>query len=388
MERNEAVTRAVDESRDEILAFLARLVERNSYTHDKSGVDAVAEMVAAEMPAGFEHETIPNEQYGNHHRFLLVQKSGLPIVLAGHLDTLCPPDKSFNCMTEQGEKLIGPGVNDMKGGDTVLIWALKILERCGLLDDLSVVCIFNGDEEVGSPTSRSIFQGMKGKASRAFVFEGGGVGGTVVTTRKGVVRYRLSIQGKPAHFGCMKERKISALLEAAHKVLSLEGLNEPDGSLVANVGRIEGGLAANKVAESASLDFEARYWTPEVEQRALKAVEDIVAAADVPGCELNLAELSYRPPLQPSEESMQLFHHIQDLAGALGQSVSEEKRGGVSDANWLAHAGVPTLDGLGPIGDLDFTPEEYILKDTLFQRVELTAHLLASLANQSGDASS
>jgi glutamate carboxypeptidase len=92
-----------------------------------------------------------------------------------------------------------------------------------------------------------------------------------------------------------------------------------------------------------------------------------------------LSRLSYRPPLQPSAGSRALFERIREIAGRLNQNVAEEKRGGVSDANWLSHAGIPTVDGLGPLGDLDFTDQEYIVKETLFQRIELTAHLLLSL---------
>ncbi|MEW6358589.1 MAG: M20/M25/M40 family metallo-hydrolase [Planctomycetota bacterium] len=384
MNRNAAIAAAVAKNRPRILTFLKDLVECNSYTHNKAGTDRIAKMVADAMPRGFEHQRIPNERYGDHHRFLLLREARPTTVLAGHLDTLCPPDDSFNRLTEKGDRLTGPGVYDMKGGDTVLIWALRVLDECDLLDDLSLICIFNGDEEVGSPTSNHIFTGMKGKAARAFVFEGGGTEGTVVTTRKGVARYRLRIEGRPAHFGCLKGRKISAVEELAHKVLAIESLNEPDGSLVANVGKVSGGLAANNVANDAAMDFEVRYWTADGEARALKAIEERMASVSVPGCALRLDRLSYRPPWQPTRESMALFDHIRAVAAPLGQTIIEEKRGGVSDANWLAHAGIPTIDGLGPIGDLDFTPDEYILTETLFQRIELTAHLLIGPQSSGG----
>jgi len=292
---------------------------------------------------------------------------------------LCLPESSFRHLTERGEKLVGPGVNDMKGGLTVLIWALRVLARCGLLDGFSLVCLFNADEEVGSPTSTALFTAMAGRASHALVFEAGGPEGTVVTTRKGVARYRLEIAGKPAHFGCLKGAKTSALLEMAHKILAIESLNEPDASLVANVGWAQGGLAANAVAANAAMEFEVRYWTPDVEARAVRAIEEAASHPRVPGCRLTLSRLSYRPPLQPSAGSRALFDRIREIAGRLNQNVAEEKRGGVSDANWLSHAGISTIDGLGPLGDLDFTDQEYIVKETLFQRIELTAHLLLSL---------
>ncbi len=358
---------------------MKRLVECNSYVHNKEGVERVARMVAQAMPKGFRHERVRNERFADHHRFLHLRGGAPPVVLAGHLDTLCPPDSPFRRLKTVAGRLVGPGACDMKGGIAVIVWALKALERCGLLDDLSLVCLFNADEEVGSPTSASLFTAMGATASAALVYEAGGPRGTVVTTRKGVVRYRLEIEGRAAHFGCLKGRKVSAVQEMARKVLDIEALNKPDRSLVANVGKAAGGLAANAVAERASMDFEIRYWDAQTGAKAEKAVREIASRTSVPGCRLTLTRLSFRPPLQPMPTSMKLFDRIREIGADLGQVIKEEKRGGVSDANWLSHAGIPTIDGLGPIGDLDFTDREHIVAETLFQRVELTAHLLVSL---------
>jgi len=354
----------------------------NSFSHNKRGVDEVGRMVAEEMPRCFAHEVVKTERLGDHHLYTHKGPGGLPIVLAGHLDTLCPEDPSFNCVVEQGEKLIGPGVNDMKGGDVVILWTLKALEQCGLLAQLPLVCIFNGDEELGSPTSHHLFSGMRGKASAAFVFENGAPHGTVVVGRKGISRYQLHITGGCGHFGNLKGPKASAVQELANKVLAVEALNRADKGLVANVGRVEGGLAANAVAERAMMDFEFRYWDESVEGELRGTMEELAGKATVPGCALRLERLSYRPPMQPTAEAMRLVGLIQELSAAQGQSVVPEKRGGVSDANWLAYAGIPTVDGLGPLGDGDFTRDEYIITETLFQRIELTANLLLAVKDK------
>ena len=379
MRRNEDIAAAVARNRPQMKAMLTEMVNCGSYTHNPDGVDRVAEIVAREMPACFQREAVESDGYAQHHRFSHVTGPGLPTLMAGHMDTLCPPDGPVRELTERGDRLVGPGVNDMKGGLAVLIWSLKVLEQCGLLDDLSVVCLFNSDEEVGSPTSARLFREMEGRASRALVFECGGPEGTVVTTRKGCLRYRLTITGEPSHFGNLKGRKASAALEMAHKTIAFEALNAADGSLAANVGRVEGGLAANAVAEHATMDVDLRYWTAEAEQKAMAAIEEINASASGPGLRSDLTRLSYRPPLRPSAESMRMFDLIVRLAAELGQPITEEKRGGLSDANWLSHVGVPTIDGLGPCGDGDFTPDEFIFTETLFQRVELVAHLLLAL---------
>ena len=374
-----AITQAIAESREQILAFLDKLVRCNSYSHNKSGVDEMGRLVAREMPRCFSHQVITNTSLGNHHIYSHANGDARPIVLSGHLDTLCPEDKTFNALTQRGDTLVGPGVNDMKGGDVALIWALKILQAVDRLDDLPLVCILSGDEELGSPTSRPLFQAMRDKASLGLVFECGGPAGTVVTTRKGIVRCRLHITGAPSHFGNLAGPKVSAVQELANKVLAIEALNRPDKSVVANAGKVQGGLAANAVAEQASMDFEFRFWDPELETGLRETVNRICNSITVAGCKTRLEQLSYRPPMQPSPAAMGLFRMIVALAAELGQTIVEEKRGGVSDACFLSHAGIPTIDGLGPLGDKDFTKEEYIVTETLFQRIELAANLLLTL---------
>lgn len=160
-----------------------------------------------------------------------------------------------------------------------------------------------------------------------------------------------------------------------HEVVKTERLG--DHHLYTHKG--PGGLAANAVAEHAMMDFEFRYWDGNMERELRGTLGELGGKATVPGCTLRLERLSYRPPMQPSAEAMQLVGLIQELSAAMGQSVVPEKRGGVSDANWLAHVGIPTIDGLGPLGDGDFTRDEYIITETLFQRIELTANLLLTL---------
>ena len=381
MQRNPAIARAVEEHRDAIKAFLAEMVNQTSYTHNPADVERVGAMVEREMPSCFELETFPNDRFAAARRFTHAP-GGRPILLGGHIDTLCPPDGPVTSLIDRGDKLLGPGVNDMKGGVCVMVWALKILDRLGMLADLPVVCVVNGDEEVGSPTSSPYFRETAKQAARALIFECSGPEGTVVTTRKGCLRYRLAITGAPSHFGNLKGRKSSAVLQMAHKTVAFEALNAPDGALAVNVGRVEGGLAANAVAEHATMDVDIRYWTLDAEAVAREKLEEINAACQVPGCDSRMERLSYRPPMRPTDESMAMFDLIVRLGEALGEPIVEEKRGGLSDGNWVAHEGCPVIDGLGPRGDGDFTPDEFIYTESLFQRVELVATLLPELARR------
>jgi glutamate carboxypeptidase len=370
------VRRCIAEIREPALHLLGELVACDSYCHNKAGVDRVGDLVTAAMPACFEHQLIPEAVCGDHHIYRHSVPGRLPILLAGHLDTIGARDEGFDCMESRETTLVGPGVADMKGGDVVAIFALRVLERCGLLDDIPVVCIFNGDEELGSPRSHPLFCDMRDKVSAALVFESGGPEGTVVIARKGIQRYRMHITGKGCHFGNLHEAKVSAVLELAHKVLAIEALNREDGSLVTNVGRVEGGLLANCVAGEASLDYELRYWDAALAEEVEGHVQALLASTVVPGCELRNERLSHRPPMQVAPD---LYARVRVVAESLGLPAGEEKRGGVSDACWLSHVGIPVVDGLGPLGDCDNTCDEYIVTESLFQRIELTANLLLTL---------
>lgn len=370
------INRAIAKFRPDIMVFLADIVGINSFSRNRTGVNRVAERVVASLPRGFSCRTISGKDLGDHHICTRLRAGRAPIILAGHLDTLCPEDPEFNKLIAAGDRLLGPGVNDMKSGVAVIVWALRVLEECGLLNQLSIRCIFNGDEELGSFNSYSIFAEQRGNAQAALVYECGGPEGTIVTTREGIQRFRLTVTGKGAHFGNLKERKVSAIEELAHKILDVEKMNG-DPNLSVNVGRIEGGLAANKVAEQSFMDFELRYWDPALQNRVNEFVASLVKTIAVPGCQCRVEGLSHRPPMKPTPESRRLFERIAGLGARLGETIKEEKRGGVSDACWLADAGIPTIDGLGPLGDNDFTRDEYIRAETLFQRIALTAHLLA-----------
>lgn len=373
----QAIHAFIESQRTELRALLDRLVAQPGITWSKQGVDAVAEIALAALPAGFSHQRVLQSTLGDHHILRSPGKAGSPrILLAGHLDTMCPETPDFNCVIERGDKLFGPGVMDMKGGDVVLIGVLRCLEAIGVLDDFSITVIFNSDEEVGSPSSRPIFEAMRGEADLALVFEASSPQGSVVTTRRGVYRARLKIHGVEHHFGMLKGAKVSALEEAAHKTLQIEALSREDGSVAANVGRIEGGLVANKVAHEATLDFETRCWDTELHEQTIEQVKKLTMEPIVAGCRIELEELSYRPPMRLRDEHQWFLELTKSVAAELELPLEEEQRGGVSDACWLSHVGIPTLDGFGPRGDGDFTPQEYCYTQSISEQVELVANML------------
>lgn len=265
----------------------------------------------------------------------------------------------------------------MKGGLVVAVYALKALKHFGLLEDMPVTFLCNSDEEIGSLASRPWIEEQARGARAAFVFEGGGLGGEVVTGRKGRLGLRLDVRGRAGH-AAKGGAKASAILELAHKIVALEALN--DGSeITLNVGRVEGGIGPNTVPESATALVDARYLSPDGQRRIERDIAAIVQGCAVSGVSCACEVIAGRPPMPRSAANQALFHVFRALALEIGCPVGDELRFGVSDANFIAGQGVPVLDGLGPMGDMDHSDREYILKHSVMERAALSAAALAEL---------
>ncbi|MFP4325753.1 MAG: M20 family metallopeptidase [Desulfonatronovibrio sp.] len=358
----------------QMFGLLESLVLIQSGTHNKAGVDLMAERVTkalSEVPLNA--EIVPMENCGNMVRArshsTCAQK---PILLLGHMDTVFPEDTEFNFYREDKFKVYGPGVMDMKGGLVTGIFALKALSELGLLSDLPVSVFFNSEEEIGSPYSRKLIEKQALKSKACFVLEGGGLGGQVAVGRKGKIGLDFIISGKAGHAGAAGLDKPSAVLEAAHKIIALEGLNRPDDILV-NVGQMSGGIGPNSVAEQAILTVDIRFSRPEDERMLFNQVKEIAAENTVPGTSSQIRLNSGRPPMRTDERIEALYQAVSKAAQKYGVPLAREVRGGVSDANFVAAMGTPVLDGLGPCGDMDHSDKEYIIRKSMVERTVLVA---------------
>ena len=370
----------IESNRDTIISDLRTLVAINTLSRNKTGSDRTQEMLKSFMPPGYRLDVHRQEDVGDHHVYTYHRPGVRPIALHGHIDTLCPEDPTFDSADLRGERMYGPGVHDMKAGLVTLIWSLKTIEHLSLLDRMSFAVIFNTDEEIGSNSSKELFLGLAEEATRlAIKFECAAPQNTLVTTRKGIARFVLTAHGKAAHFGNLKERKVSAVEEIGEKIRLVESLNREDGQVAANVGRIGGGLAGNVVAEEALMEFELRFWDRELMDRTVEEVKSMALTPSVEGIRLELKETSRIPPWRPNAESRRFFDLACNVARDMGQTIVEEKRGGISDSNWVAAAGVPALDGFGPVGQGDCTRDEYIVLASLFERIEMTVRFLLKL---------
>jgi glutamate carboxypeptidase len=373
MERERAY---VTEHRAEILDLLVSLCDTNSFTGNRDGVNRVGDLVSAFLRRLDFAETRFERQEIGDHRLFTRPGPGKKILFSCHLDTVFPPEMGFDrCVV--GEPLTtGPGVIDMKGGITVLCHALRMLDVLGRRPRAACSIFFTADEETGSEDGRPLIEAEARGKDYGLVFECGGAKGEVVSARKGVGTFRIDIEGRAAHAGNDYARGVNANLEAAHKLIDIQGLTRVELGTTVNVGQMTGGIGANTISPTANLVVDVRYTAPEEADRVVAALEQATARAAVPGTRSRLSGRIQRPVMVETEATCAL---LSDLCEAGGNAVSAEHRGGVSDANLIAAVGVPTLDGLGPSGAKDHTAEEHMVTSSLFERIVLLGRLLARL---------
>lgn len=380
MAMEELLRTYLKEHRADMFDLLRQLVCINSGSHNKPGVDAVGRVIVEALAdCNLNLEVIETQSVGNP----LIFRTPCPstktgrVLLVGHMDTVFPADTDFRDYREDADRAYGPGVVDMKGGLVAGIFALKALSEAGLLQRLALSFVLNSDEEIGSKWSRALIRREAEKSACAFVLEGGGLNGEVVTGRKGNLSARLTVAGRSGHAAFAGPDKASAIVEMAHKVLAIENLNDPAAGILANVGTVSGGIGPNTVAERAEALLDFRFVHPEDEDWLRAKLSQICALITIPGAAVELEIISGRPPMPVSQANQALYERGHRIAGRLGIAIRPEFRSGVSDANFIARAGTPVLDGLGPIGAGDHSPEEYMLKESLPQRTLLLAAILS-----------
>ncbi len=380
----EAILSFVEAHADEQVRFVIDLCNQNSYTCHKKGVDRVAEMIIRGLEGALPHHSVNKmDAIGDFHilRNSTEEKS---IYLVGHLDTVFPPVHPFQQCRLEGDILHGPGACDMKGGLAAILYALKALKEVDLLENLKVSLLLTSDEEIGSPHSRALFQEERSQAMACLVAECAGPNNEVAISRNGKIGGRIDCFGKGLHVGFADKNKSSAILELAHKIIQLESMNGILPGVTLNAGKIEGGLGPSTVPSEAHCFFDVRWVEEEHREILLKKIHEEISLPSQPGCRTEVEILNWRPamPLHPGTEEM--YKVMKEAAESLGQNLPSEHRRGTSDANFFGSAGVPTLDGLGPVGEKDHTPEEFIKISTLKERTKLLAIFLAEFGKKPG----
>jgi glutamate carboxypeptidase len=366
--------------REAMLALLATLVNTDSGSYDKAGVDAAGGHIRAFLGGhGIASEVAPDDKFGDAISATVGHGGNRPILLMGHRDTVFPKgEPTRRPFKIEGGRAYGPGVADMKSGLVMNCFVLAALKKFGGTS-VPVMALFTGDEEIGSPFSRAVIEQHARAARAVFNSEPGRARGAAVTGRKGGVFLRFEITGKAAHSGANFEVGVSAIQELAHKTIALNKLVDVPKGITLNVGVVSGGQTVNTVAPWAKCEIDLRYVAPGDRADAMGKIARIVEAANVPGTSATLAIAGEFNPLVQSPENKRLFEHYQACAGDLAITVDGEFSGGCADSGFTAAVGTPTICAVGPIGSDAHTPHEYLEVNSLVPRAQTLALAVARL---------
>ena len=369
------------------LADLEELVSIESGSYTKAGVDLVATWMAQRLAAlGGAIDRYPHEQLGDTIVATFAgRRDGPVILLIGHSDTVFEPGYLARRPFEaRAEEILGPGVSDMKGGLLAGVYALEAIRTLSRGESDwpppgRLVYVVNPDEEIGSPVSTPLIARLARGADAAFVLEAARPNGDIVSARKGMMHLRATIHGRAAHAGVEPEKGRSATLEAAHKTIALHELNGRWDGVSVNVGAINGGTRPNIVAEEAVIAIDMRARLEREQDEAEAAIRAILGTATVPDTSIEVEVLAHSRPMERTAASAALVRRAVAIAAELGFELADAETGGGSDANTTAALGVPSLDGLGPVGGNDHTPLEYIERGSIVPRTTMLAALVLSV---------
>ena len=368
------------------LADLEQLVNIDCGSYTPTGVDEVGAWTGrflAALGANVEHRPDPEGRYGATVVGTFEGRAGAPrVLLIGHMDTVFDPGTAAArpFRIEDGVAY-GPGVTDMKSGLLAGLYAIKALVgELGGVPFERLTFIANPDEEIGSPTSTPHIRAAAEHVDACFVLECARANGDIVSARKGILDTRITVEGRAAHAGVEPEKGRSAILEASRIVRDLHALNGRWPGVTVNVGVIAGGTRPNVVAERCHLEVDMRSADGEGLDAVDAAVREIAAAREVPDTTTTVHVMAGWRPMEKLARSGRLVEHAQAVAARLGFEVKDTSTGGASDANTTSGMGVPSLDGLGPIGGNDHAPAEYLDVDSIVPRTTLLAGLLLAVA--------
>ena len=370
----------VDRRLEDVIADLRAFVELESPTVDKEACDRAGRHLAEQFRAYASAEIVwhPQDRYGDHFE-ARVGDGARRILLLGHSDTVWPVGtiRRLPCWIE-GDRLTGPGSFDMKYGDVQALWGLRLVTEGRLGAGKTFVFFGNSDEEVGSPTSRPIIERLARDAECVLVLEPAvGPEGAIKLWRKGIGIYHLDVDGIASHAGADPEQGRSAILELAHQVVDLQGLNNAATGTTLNVGVIRGGTRANVVAARAEAEIDLRVRTSEEARLAHERI--LNRPTFVAGTTVHVRGGLNRPPMEESAGAHRLYALAKRIAAEEGFALPAGGTGGGSDGNFTAALGVPTLDGLGAVGDGGHADHEHVRVSTIAPRLAWFARLLAEL---------
>ena len=373
-EDNRRILSYLREHTDDMVADLKRLIELESPTLYKPAVDELGKALAEELRGlGGAVEVIPKQEVGDVLRARWNPGEG-GVAILSHMDTVWDVGTVAGRPTNiEGDRIYGVGAMDMKGGIVIALWALRALRELKLFPDQPITYLMNSDEETGSKHSSAEIKAEALAHNVVFVTEPP-QDGAYKTQRKGVSQYTISVTGRASHAGADHARGINAIEEIAHQVLAVQAMTNYDIGTTANVGVISGGTRPNVVPAEAQVEINVRA-TTRVNQNA---IHDQIMSLQPhhPEAKLSIKGDMGVPPMERTPEIAALFKKAQARASEMGITLEEGSTGGGSDGNKTAALGVPTLDGMGIVGDGGHAVTEYGEISSMPERAAIMAAML------------
>ncbi|WP_279151338.1 M20 family metallopeptidase [Photobacterium iliopiscarium] len=310
------------------------------------------------------------------------QADHIDVMLIGHMDTVFPVGTAAaRPMTHDNERAYGPGVSDMKSGLLSVVYTLRDLDPTAL-DALSICVCMNPDEEIGSLHSETWLKSVAVNAKHVLVAEAARADGSLVKARKGMARYRLSFHGKAAHAGNEPQNGRSAITEMAHWILAINALTDFDSGTTLNAGVVSGGAGANIVPDFAEVVVDVRFWDNDEYAAVDAQIRTLTETPFVDGVTITVEREAHKPSMVPSPQTEVLMAQVEAVGKELGIDITWQAVGGGSDANLTAVLGIPTLDGLGPIGAGFHSADEWLDLASIEPRIRLLQQVLVKISQQ------
>ena len=363
----------------EFLKELEFLVNIDSGSRDPEGIRKVAAFFEEKFQElGWIVETHHiGDQVGPFLEIKNRKSDSYDVLMMGHMDTVFPLGTAAERpYREEGNRAYGPGVYDMKSGCLLAYYVCKEMEREGSLKNTSIQLAFNPDEEISSIYSRPVLEEMIKKSRYALVMEGGRPNGNLVNQRKGIGKYVVEFFGKAVHAGVEPENGASSIHEFLSRGQEILSWAKPEIGTTINIGTVKGGIGPNTVADYATCEIDIRVSTLAEGTRIVALFESLLEKVQIPGVTIKVTGGIRRPPLDPTEKSLQFCEQIDRIKEEIGLDIGWTSTGGGSDGNFSSALGVPTIDALGPVGGAGHQVAEYMDIDSIPTRSQLLYEII------------
>lgn len=391
--------RYLDGQRDAMLAFVRELVAIPSHVTQPEGANAVGDRVCRELEAiGYTTERIhgprlpPDRQWlgefmlagydparlGDHRVARWRGQGRGHVLLLGDLDSAYTAEKLFPFHLE-GERALGPGIADMKGGLTVAVFALKALQATGLANLAAITCVLSADEQAGSLDSRQAVEAAAREADWVFCMECAREGGNLMGLRAQIGVAKLDVFGRDAHAGSAFAKGISAIEAMARKITAVHALTDPAREIYLCVGQIHGGWRRSVIPGHCMATIDIRAPGPAEWNEVEAALRRIAAKEELPGSRAELLIASHRPGVPWTDKTDRLIAVAHEAGDELGIAFGVLRSPAAGSSAFVGPLGVPCLDGMGPSGGALMTDHEYIEAPSLVDRAALLATTMHKL---------